>query len=533
MLGLAGLVTTATLALGWHTLSAGGWTGWETAIFACLALNAPWLGLAAATGIAGFAIRLLARDPAALVLPTLRTGDMPVEARTLIAACVRLEAMDQVLPPLERLIRDVHAQPDGAGRFALAILSDTPDGRAAEAEEAAIAELAARMPAGALLYRRRRDNAGYKAGNIMEFLDEHAAGFDFMLVLDADSEMSAAAVLRMVRLMQAEPGLAILQPTVAGRRAGSPFARLFGFGHRHGSRVWATGQAWWQGPDGPYWGHNALIRIKAFRAHARLPLLPGGETILSHDHVEAALLHGAGWAVRVLPEDAGSAERHPPDILLMLARDLRWAAGNMQYRHLLFRPDLGRIGRFQLFQAILHYALTPFWFAMLPLAALNAATGGGEGTPRAALLALLALCFLALNGPKLAGYAEALIRARRGRVAMLRRMGQEVALGLLLDPLAALDRTVTVLRLALGLKPGWAPQGREADGVPWAVAARRFWWHTAAGLLLLALFAAAGPFAAMAALPAVAGLVLAIPLCTLSSRPRGAARPAMRFAPAE
>ena len=32
----------------------------------------------------------------------------------------------------------------------------------------------------------------------MDFLDHHAGGFELMLVLDADSEMSAAAVLRLV-----------------------------------------------------------------------------------------------------------------------------------------------------------------------------------------------------------------------------------------------------------------------------------------------------------------------------------------------
>ena len=58
--------------------------------------------------------------------------------------------------------------------------------------------------------------------------------------------------------------------------------------------LWApfpTGQAWWQGDEGPYWGHNAVIRIAPFRAHARLETLPDGSHILSHDQVEAILLH--------------------------------------------------------------------------------------------------------------------------------------------------------------------------------------------------------------------------------------------------
>jgi membrane glycosyltransferase len=517
-LGLVIALTGSLLALAWHVLAGGGWTVWEALILACLAANAPWLALSGATGIVGLGLRLFARDPAAHVLPALHglSPDAPVTARTVIAVCVRLEEMEAVLPQAGRLLAALRVR-DGGGCFTLAILSDTPAGEAAAREAEAVERFATRFPPGAVLYRRRADNAGFKAGNLMDFLDsEAAAGLDFALVLDADSAMSADAVLRLVRVMQADPRLGILQPTVAGRGADTAFTRLFGFGHRHGARIWATGQAWWQGPRGPYWGHNALLRIAPFRAHARLPALPGGATILSHDHVEAALLHGAGWAVRVLPEDGGSAERHPPDLAAMFARDARWAAGNLQYRHLLRRRDMGRIGRFQMFQAILHYALAPLWLAPLPLAAVNAATGGGEGTPRLALLGLLGLGALLLHLPKLAGYAEVLLR--RGGLR-LRRAGQELAFGLLLDPIAAFDRTLTLLRLASGSRGGWAPQARAARGLAWSWAFGRFGAHMAAGLATAAGFAAAGPFALAVALPVLAGLLLAVPLAVLTARP--------------
>ena len=371
-----------------------------------------------------------------------------------------------------------------------------------------------------MLYRRRAENAGFKAGNLMDFLDRHAAGFDHALVLDADSAMSAEAVARLVRAMQADPGMAILQSAIAGRGAETRFARLYGFGLRHGARVWTTGQAWWQGPEQLWWGHNALVRIAAFRRDARLPLLPGGGPVLSHDYAEAAMLHAAGWAVRVWPEDAGSSERHPPDLPALFGRDLRWAAGNLQYRHLLRRPDFGRLGRLQMLEAILHYALAPLRFAALPLAALNAATGGGEGTPRSALLLLLLLGFVVLNLPKLAGYAEALLRpGRTPRAALLRGMAGELALGLLLEPLEALERALGLLRLARGRFGGWAPQPRAAREVTWTAAARRFGWHTAAGLAIAGGFGAAGGFALLAALPALAGLLLAVPLAVLTARP--------------
>ncbi|TCZ64951.1 glucans biosynthesis glucosyltransferase MdoH [Roseicella aquatilis] len=526
---LVAAVTLGILLLAWRVLAAGGWTAWEALILGCIALNAPWLGLSAATGLVGLALRLGAADPAAAVLPALRRRPPdalpPPRGRTLLAACVRLEAMETVLPPLERLLKDLRAGPGGE-QFTLAILSDTPAGEAAGREAAAVARVAARCPPGAVLYRRRPHNAGYKAGNLMEFLDREAGRFDHALVLDADSSMSAGAVRRLVAVMEADPRLGILQSSVSTTGADTPLAQVLGFGHRHAARIWALGQAWWQGPEGPYWGHNALLRIAPFRQHCRLDPLPDGSAILSHDHVEAARLHAAGWAVRVWPDDLGSAERHPPDLAAMLHRDLRWAEGNFQWRHLLRRRDLGRIGRLQMLQGILHYALAPASFALLPLAALNAATGGGEGTPRGALLALLLLGLGALLLPKLAGYAEALLRSgAAARLPLLRHMGQELLLTLLLDPLAALDRSVTVLRVALGRRGGWTPQPREGRGLSLGEALRRFGPHSLAGLALLAGFAAAGPFPTLAALPFLAGLLLAVPIALLTGRPGARRRP--------
>lgn len=526
MATLTAAATVGLLILAWRVLSPGPWTVWKLLILLCLAANAPWLGLTVATSLVGLILRFVSPDATA-VLPALRVvrSDTPITARTVVAVCVRHEDMDAVLPPLDRLLRDLRLGPDG-DRFTLAILSDTPDGAEAEQEAAAADRLQACHPPGAVFYRRRTRNVGFKAGNLMDFLDQEAAAFDLMLTLDADSAMSAATVRRLVRVMQADKGLAILQTVVGGHGAASSFTRLFGFGQSHGVRVWVMGQAWWQGPEGPYWGHNALLRIDPFRIHARLPLLPDGSEILSHDHVEAALLHAAGWAVRVLPDDTGSAERHPPDLLALFDRDLRWAFGNLQYRHLLRRRNLGRLGRLQMLQAILHYVLAPIWFSLLPLAALNALAGGGAQTPRGLLLALLATGFLFLNLPKICGYAETLLRpGDASRTHVLRHMAAEIPFSVVLDTLAALDRTITLLRLAAGLRPGWTRQRRDASGLSWHTASRRFAPHTVIGLLLLLAFARTGLFALLVSLPAVAGLVLAVPFCVLTGRPIPRRRP--------
>ncbi len=527
-------VAAALLWLAWRAMAPGGWTVWEALAFACFAGTAPWTALCAANALAGFAVLMGTPDPPAAVLPALRRvrpgGGGAARLSTAIAVCVRNERMEEVLPPLGRLLDGLAAR--GAGeRFALWLLSDTADPALAAREEEAVAAFRAGrgVDAGRVRYRRRPENAGFKAGNVMDFLDRHAEGHELMLCLDADSEMSAEAVLRLVACMEADPRLGIVQQLIAGRPATAAFPRLFQFGMRAGMRAWATGQAWWQGPEGPYWGHNAVVRIAPFREHCRLGTLPDGSAILSHDQVEAARLHAAGWKVCCLPDEEGSLEGNPPALPEFLARDLRWAAGNMQYWALLFLPGQTGMGRWQLAQAILLFLGAPLWVGLLAAAALNAATGGGASTPGGALLALMLCTAAALHAPKLLGYAEVLLKpalaARYGGCAAFSRgAAAEIGFTTLLDPVSTLNKAMFLLALPFGGAGGggrgWAPQNRADRGVGWGDAARLLWPHTLFGAAVFGLLLATAPGAALWALPAAGGLLGAIPFCVLSASPR-------------
>ncbi|TCZ66078.1 glucans biosynthesis glucosyltransferase MdoH [Roseicella aquatilis] len=523
LLGLALAALQPWLAA--RAMALGGWTTWEVLAFACLAGTAPWTALCAANALVGLAILLLAADPPAAVLPALRRARPGAPSlTTAIAVCIRSEDMAQVLPPLARLLDGLEAAGAG-GRFVLWFLSDTADPGAAAAEAAAINAFRAARPVGIpVQYRRRAENAGFKAGNVMDFLDHHAGDAQLMLCLDADSEMTAPAVLRLVACMEADPKLGILQQLIVGRPAGAAFPRLFQFGMRAGMRAWATGQAWWQGPEGPYWGHNAILRIAPFRAHARLEPLPGGRPILSHDQVEAVRLHAAGWKVMCLPAEDGSMEGNPPALPEFMARDLRWAAGNMQYRELLFLPGQTWMGRWQLVQAILLFLGAPLWVGVFLFSALNAATGGGAATPDGPLLALMLATWAMLHAPKLAGYAELLARPGRaapygGCGAVLRGALAEIGFTTLLDPISVFNKAIFLLALPLGRRIGWAPQNRADRGVAWGDAARLLWPHTLFGFAAFGLLAAAAPGALAWALPPAGGLLLAIPFCVLTASP--------------
>ena len=228
-------------------------------------------------------------------------------------------------------------------------------------------------------YRRRTDNAGHKTGNLWEWLERRGSDFDYMIVLDADSLMSGGAIRRLVRVMDGNPRLGICQTLIAGLPSRVAFTRMFQFGMRHGMRAYTLGGTWWQGPAGPYWGHNAIIRVDAFMRHCRLPALPGhgplSGLVLSHDQLEAAQMVRGGYEVRVLPDEYGSYEINPPCLPEFVRRSLRWCQGNLQYLKLVTKPGWPPMARLQLALAILMYLSGPAWLVFMALGFMQGALG--------------------------------------------------------------------------------------------------------------------------------------------------------------
>ncbi len=505
-----------------RVLHPGGWSVVKAGILLCFLGTLSWLGICAGNGVLGFALLMGCRRPARVVLPV--AGDVDSTAivtPTAIAITVRHEDMDRVLPPLRRLLGEIDAAGVG-GLFGVFVLSDSSEPAHVDAEARAVAAWGSIEPR--LVYRRRADNVGFKAGNVMDFLDHLAVGFQFAIMLDADSEMTAAAVLRLVRVLQAAPHMAIVQHLTVGLPAQGAFDRLFQFGMRAGMRVWAVGQAFWQADSGPYWGHNAVIRIDAFREHARLPLLPGGQRVLSHDQVEAARLRAAGWGVCVWAEEEGSLEANPPTLPDYLARDQRWLMGNLQYHHLLRQSGLLPMGRWQLVQAILLFAGAPMYAAMLFLTALNAAAGGSDAMPHGRLVAMTVAWALSLYAPKLLGYVEVLASPRQrarygGGWRFLGGAAVEIVFALLLAAPMTWSAAVGVVRALAGRPAVWPAQNRTARRVGWGEAARLLWPHTLFGLVVFALLWSSSWVAVLWALPFAGGLVLAVPFCVATADP--------------
>jgi membrane glycosyltransferase len=537
-LTLVGLTMAAMIGLLAVALSAGGFGFADFILVVLFAVTLPWMVIGFWNATIGFLIMRLARDPVATVTPTAAriSGREPITASTAILICIRNEPPERPASFLMPLLQGLAAS-EAASHFHIYILSDTDNPSIAQAEEQQFAAMAETWRERLrITYRRREANLGFKAGNIHDFCDRWGKDHDFALVLDADSVMTARSVLRLVRIMQAEPQLGILQSLVIGMPSASAFARLFQFGMRLGMRSYTIGSAWWQADCGPYWGHNAIIRLAPFIAHCELPKLPEnalvGGHILSHDQVEAVLMRRAGFAVRVLTDEGESFEQNPPTLIEFIRRDLRWCQGNMQYWHFLLIPGLKLVSRYQLIFAILMFLGSPAWMGLLVLGtAALAITGSAEAFMRAdAGIAVFVLVLVMWFAPKIATIIDVLARPSLresfgGGLRFLAGVTVETIFTLMLLPIMWFGHTMFLIRLLTGRKVGWTAQARDDHQVPWAIAARQLWPQTVLGWGVLLVLGATVPAAIPYALFIAGGLAFSIPLAILTTMPT--AGPAM------
>jgi membrane glycosyltransferase len=299
-------------------------------------------------------------------------------------------------------------------------------------------------------------------------------------------------------------------------------------------RSYTLGATWWQGDCGPYWGHNALIRLAPFIAHCDLPKLPGDGPlsgwVLSHDQVEAALMRRAGYEVRVLPVEGVSFEENPPTLMEFSRRDLRWCQGNMQYWKLLTMPGLKPVSRFHLMFAIWMYLGSPAWMAMMAvgtvlLAISETSTAQYIPVKAGAGTALFTITLLMTFAPKIATMLDVFLeeRTRRSFGGSLRfalNLIAEWLFMLFLAPVIALTHTLFMIRLFVfrrGL--AWNSQTRDSHAVPWRLAFAKLWPQTLAGCIVFGVVALKSPHDVWFALMGTAGLILAVPFAVTTASP--------------
>ena len=475
---------------------------WLQVMFAAFfALTFAWIAFSCASAVLGFIVLMFGGN----ALPKLAdTGEM---GRTALLMPVYNEDPERVFAALIRM--GAALRREGVARhFDIFVLSDTRKDNIADAECHAFAGLMRQLsPALKVYYRRRDNNHHRKAGNIADFVTRWGGAYDHMIVLDADSDMSADAMITLARAMAADPKAGIIQSLPLLQNRWTPFARMTQFAGRVYGPLVAAGLSAWHGRDGNYWGHNAIIRTKAFAEAAGLPELTGrkpfGGHVLSHDFVEAALIRRAGYAVFMLPSLAGSYEETPPSLIDIATRDRRWAQGNLQHIKIVGAKGLYWLSRVHLIQGIMSYLASPLWL-MLLVAGLALATVARHAQPNyfpdgfslfpvwpvfdpELALRLFGITFGVLYLPKLLALVLALfnrdLRKGCGGVAgLLNSVIVETFVSMLLSPVMMLIQSRFVADVLLGRDSGWNAQNRDDQALPLKDCAAKHAMHVAAGI---------------------------------------------------
>ncbi len=540
------LVTIATASFATVANNLGGVNYFELAGIPLFAILFAWIAFSFCLATLGFValwrerIETVRRvDDAAPVEPLSIGLEGESRERTAVLMPIYNESPDRVMAGVKAMLLDLreHSLQD---KFDFYILSDTTNHGTWIREEVAWSELTRSLDlTDGVFYRHRPHNTCRKAGNIADFVERWGSRHEFMIVLDADSLISGATLGEMVRRMRQDDRLGILQvpPVPIGRS--SLFARLQQFAASVYGPIFVKGFSLWAGGEGNYWGHNAILRVEAFRMHCDLPVLPGkpplGGEILSHDFIEAALLVQAGYKVEIATDLGDSYEECPTTLADYAQRDQRWCQGNLQHSKLLASENLRPLSRLHLSCGIMAYLASPIWvlFTGLCMAGMIVDTQDFSGTSRidsySGALAIFSVSMVMLLLPKLWSVllvcqSQREMKLRGGLLMLVMSSLLETVFSVLLSPIMAIYHTRFVVAALRGKSIRWSAQQRDEHGVTWSDALSQFVVITLAGMLVTFLLAQFAPALLPWFSPLLVGVVFSIPLAVaMGSRKIGLA----------
>ncbi len=518
-------------------------------------LSFSWIAFGAANAAIG-ACALLAGTQGNSIEPA--PAVVPAGVRAALLFPVYHEEPAAIADYIRHIVRELE-EAGAVDRFAIFVLSDSQTEKDRKIELKVFTALADDIGSRATFaYRNRPDNVGKKAGNIADWVRAHGGAYGHFVVFDADSVMSADTLMRLVATMEAHPDTALIQTVPRLASGATAFSRLQAFANNVFGPLSAAGLAAWQGASGNYWGHNAIIRTRAFAESAGLPSLPGkapwGGHIQSHDFVEAALLRRAGWRVALITSLEGTYEQCPPTFVEMAVRDRRWMQGNLQHARILGARGLTLVSRTHLGMGIASYVSSALWLLVILVglwlmwieqqrvvsyfdSTKSLFPNWPTYDPAAALdllVATMAVVFL----PKLLGLGYALGKALRD-LHPLRSAGRllglwalELVHSVLLAPVTMLNHVRALMQILLRQDAGWKPQTRTGAVIDLADAFRFHLAHVIVGVLLSIAAASIAWHALLWLLPVVLGLLLS-PIVTWLTSHRlnvGAPEPAQTYA---
>lgn len=389
--------------------------------------------------------------------------------------------------------------PEYAHHFDNFLLSDSRKLEYNIVEQSAVHKLRECFPQGRFFYRRRPVNLNAKLGNVTDFCRRWGKKYEYMLVMDADSIMDGKAIVELLRMMEGNQRIGILQTNPKPVMRRSLFGRMQQFAARlYGSVFSYSLQAMFMG-HASYIGHNAMIRMKPFIKYCILPELPGkapwGGKPLSHDIIESAMMARAGYEVWFLPELEGSYEEIPANLLGFLIRERRWMQGNMQHLRFLFIDGLRSVHRETFLNGSVGYLAAPLWAMFLVVSAYGMVHFLSKGVLVIGSIRLLEMPMMMLLISSLVFLFMPRILAFVVHVKSDRARGfggkDKLAWSLLLETIFSFFFSpimmIYVTRFVwLWLKRksiSWGTQQRDDEPLPWSDCFRHFGWVSVIGII--------------------------------------------------
>ncbi|MBR2515749.1 MAG: glucans biosynthesis glucosyltransferase MdoH [Halomonas sp.] len=526
--------------------------GWQIVMLTLFVLTFSWVALAFWGAACGFVLCMLRLDPLSLRrFPLFPSGEKQLTGRTALVMPIYAEPPIPTIAGLEATCRSLLQQANSLGSAAVIrdhvevfILSDTQDKTLAREEANHVAALQQRLDGQLEVhYRRRPNNHGRKAGNIAEFCRRWGRRYDYLVVLDADSLMSGATLLHLIDRMQRQPRVGLIQtvPIPVGQR--TLFGRFSQLASALYSPMLAAGQSFWQGDAANYWGHNAIIRTRAFMAHAGLPTLSGkpplGGELLSHDFVEAALLKRGGWQVLLDTMATTAVSRHDPyasashnsfeampsNLLDFAKRDRRWLQGNLQHLRLLNGAGFHLVSRLHFFFGAFAYLSSLIWLGLLVCTSILVGYQAVDSQPhyplpQALSLGLLSVTLAMLVAPKLLGLLLTCWQCPHGfggRLRLITSTLLEILFAALIAPLMMAWHSLFIINVLIGRAIDWQTQHRGERSLSWKECWHHAGWMTLGGAAWAGMLVLFSPSAFGWLTPAWLGLIAAVPIVKYTS----------------
>jgi membrane glycosyltransferase len=185
---------------------------WDYVVMALFPLLFGQIAIGFVLALLGFYDWLRGGDPHHVMRRPWRAREDSIPlAATAIVVPVFNEDVARVSAGIDNMWRSLE-QTGQIEHFDFYLCSDSNDANRWVEEECAWLSLCRRFDAfGKIFYRKRRHPINGKSGNVADFCRRWGKRYRYMIVLDADSIMSGTTMVRLVRAMEANAEVGILQ----------------------------------------------------------------------------------------------------------------------------------------------------------------------------------------------------------------------------------------------------------------------------------------------------------------------------------